>query len=68
MIEKADDEVFDEDFVKVLECLPSTGDEFSDNSVVLPSAGNGVILAEVVRFSSDSDKSPAGRLVEAVFG
>ena len=43
------------------------GDEFTDDSVVFPSAGLGAVFSEVVHFSVDSDISSAGGFVKAVF-
>ena len=61
-------QVFNEDFIGTLEGLPSVGNEFCYDSVVFQPAGGGSVLAEVVGFSVNSDKSPAGGFVKTVLG
>jgi hypothetical protein len=67
-VEEPYDELFDEEFVGARESLSPVGDKFCDNSVVLSAAGFGAVFAEVEGFPFDSDKSPVGGFVEAVFG
>ena len=59
-IKKPDDQTLNEDFIRTVEGLPGVGDKFGNESVVLPAAGCGTVLAEVVHFSSDSDKGSPG--------
>jgi len=67
VVQERYEEAFDENRVGIMKSLSAIGDKFCDNAVVFSSAGFRAVFAEVVHFSADTDESPIGRFVFAVF-
>jgi hypothetical protein len=67
VVQKSDDQAFDENFIGVLERLPTIGDKFGNDAIIFSPAGFGAILSEIDHFSSDANECPICGFVMAVF-
>jgi hypothetical protein len=68
VLKVAGKEIFNENFVGLIHCLPTVSKKLTDNPVVFLSAGGGIIFSEINHLSCDTDESSVSCLVVAVFG
>jgi hypothetical protein len=67
IMEVSNNQTFNKNFIWTLKGLPPVGEKLGYNPVVFPAAGIRAVFSEVVHFTVESDKSPVGGFMFAVF-